>query len=113
MNYAIDRSDRKARFSNQINKECSSNIGESTLSLDLDRAHTVIRKNSLLSCHQNQENDVSKEATNLSSTYGQAHALAARTLRDGGFSSQALFHFGMAWMFEPDNPMAAGEIIQG
>ena len=98
MNYAVDRLDRRYRFStaksNQPNNEKS--IGSNTnssLSRDLYDAHSMLAY------------------TSDSKILRDGHALAGRTLRDGGFCQQSLFHFGMAWIYDAENAMAAGECV--
>ena len=113
MNYAVDRLDRRERFSNpngyhqqSPNEITSTNTPpQSTLSLDLEKAHSIIHSNAL-----DPKEACSHKNASTSLVLREAHALAGRTLRDGGFCSQALFHFGMAWIYEPDDPMAAGEV---
>ena len=116
MNYAVDRLDRRERFSNQNSngsqppnekRSASNNPPQNTLSLDLEKAHSIFYSNAQLP----EDCPPKRHASTSFVAVREAHALAGRTLRDGGFCSQALFHFGMAWMYAPDDPMAAGEVI--
>lgn len=40
------------------------------------------------------------------------HSLLGKTLRDAGWNRQALFHFGQAWIHDPDNWKTAADYIQ-
>lgn len=86
MNYAEDRLDRKARYSNGS----SSN---SSLYSDLVESHKLLKSKNL--------DELSK-----------GHELCGRTLRDAGFCRQAVFHYAIAWSLNPNDEKTIGDYAQ-
>lgn len=86
MNYAEDRLDRKARYSNQTSSK-------SILYSDLVESHKLLK---------------SKNPDELS----KGHELCGRTLRDAGFCRHAVFHYAMAWCLKPNDQDALGDYAQ-
>ena len=80
MNYAEDRLDRRARYSNENGNDMGSSSFLSPLESDLSQAYCLLRTK-----------DVIAKA--------EGHELAGRTLRDCGRNREALFHYGQAWIY--------------
>jgi hypothetical protein len=86
MNYAEDRLDRKARYSNESSSDNS-------LYSDLVESHKLLKSKNL--------DELSK-----------GHELCGRTLRDAGFCRQAVFHYAMVWSLNPSDQKAIGDYAQ-
>lgn len=86
MNYAEDRLDRRARYSNEESTK-------TTLYADLEYSHQLLKSSN------NDEN-------------AQGHELCGRTLRDAGLCRQATFHYAMAWCLNSDDEKAVGDYAQ-
>lgn len=96
MNYAEDRLDRKARYSNSTSNELESS--RNLIQRDLRAAHSVLKPPTT---YESTEETLSR--------LKKGHELAARTLRDCGKCHQATVHYGMAWMCDVEDDKSAGK----
>ena len=112
MNYAEDRLDRKARYSEStiLPSESSQNL----IQRDLMDAYSLLNSTTSTTTTVDSTTTTtttvtSEEKEKTLSRLKKGHELAGRTLRDCGKCHQATFHYGMAWMCNVHDETSAGK----